>query len=290
VQIVKHPRPAKKEEKNRKQFDNLNFTIFEVGGSVTSLYNCGNRLIMKRIGILVGGILAALSSLGQTAPNFTVHDTQGVTYNLYSDYLDQGRVVILGMFYVGAPWFQEVADSLENQIAALGQDGNIDMLYLSYVDSDAELIQFASDSGLLKPMIGNEGASGAAMAPYTIGSGFGIFYGYPLFVVVHEDRSVDYDPYGATPTEMVDAIMYAATGGVGVDAFDHERMMVYAANGNLVVQVSELTAVHLFDLSGREVLNSSTSTGTIDVDLPGGIYVYHLHNSTGSFSGKVYFP
>lgn len=254
------------------------------------MYNCGNRLIMKGIGILVGGIFVALNSLGQTAPNFTVHDTQGVSHNLYSDYLDQGRVVILGMFYVGAPWFQEVADSLENQIAALGQGGNIDMLYLSYVDSDTELIQFATDSGLSKPMIGNEGASGAAMAPYTIGSGFGIFYGYPLFVVVHEDRTVDYDPYGATPAEMVDAIMSAALGGVGVDAFDQERIVVFAANGNLVVNASEMSTVELYDLGGRQVLNRSTSSGNIEVDLPGGIYIYHLHNSTGSFSGKVYFP
>lgn len=245
---------------------------------------------MKRIGFLVGGILMALSTMGQTAPNFTVHDTQGVTHNLYSNYLNQGRVVILGMFYIGAPWFQEVADSLEVQLESLGVQGNIDMLYLSYVDSDAELIQYAYDSGLQKPMIGNEGGSGSAMAPYTIGSGFGIFYGYPLFVVVHEDGSVDYDPYGATPAEMVDAIMDAATGGNNVASLAQDHVMVYAADGNLMVQVNETTTIQLFDMNGREVLNRSTSTASIDVDLPAGLYIYRLVNQSGSFSGKVYFP
>ncbi|MFM1932511.1 MAG: hypothetical protein RL226_1814 [Bacteroidota bacterium] len=241
---------------------------------------------MKNVGSLLGGVLLAVVSWAQTAPNFTVTDIDGTQHNLYADYLDQGKSVILGMFYIGSPWFNEVSLLLEYSLDTASSQ-NVDLLYLSYVDSNSELATYAELSGLTRPMIGSQGGSGSAMAPYTLGSGFGIFYGYPLYVVVHPDKSVTYDPAGSTPEEMAQAILLAANGVVSVSSVYETPVLVHTSGSTLYTHNCTGEWLTLFDLSGKRVFESLAQPAH-ELALPSGMYIFHLSNGSNSRSGKVY--
>ncbi|MBK8704908.1 MAG: redoxin domain-containing protein [Saprospiraceae bacterium] len=60
---------------------------------------------MKRqLHLAIGLFLFASTALkSQPAPNFTLTDSDGQSHNLYTDYLDQGKTVVIKFFFTTCP-------------------------------------------------------------------------------------------------------------------------------------------------------------------------------------------
>lgn len=65
-----------------------------------------------------------------------------------------------------------------------------------------------------------------------------------------------------------------------------KNTVAFDANGNLTVD-GELTALYLYDLSGRCVLSAQAPSGSVQCNLPSGVYIVKGCTATGSFSAKI---
>ena len=151
---------------------------------------------MKRFNTLII-LLFSFSLMAQNAPDFTVTDTHGEEHSLYADYLDQGKTVVLDLFFVNCPPCNDLAPLLEPLYQEWGA-GTGDVQFVSLTsdptDDDARVIGFEELHGTTWPAISAEGGGPDAQQPYTTGN-FGNFIGYPTLVVISPDRSVQFDPW-----------------------------------------------------------------------------------------------
>ena len=65
-----------------------------------------------------------------------------------------------------------------------------------------------------------------------------------------------------------------------------KNTVAFDANGNLTVD-GELTALYLYDLSGRCVLSAQAPSGSVQCNLPSGVYIVKGCTATGPFSAKI---
>ncbi len=79
----------------------------------------------------------------QTASNFTIADSWGTTHRLYEDYLDQGKTVLIKIFYTSCPPCNQIAPYLEPlyQEWDAGQ-GDVQFIELSILASDTDQISW----------------------------------------------------------------------------------------------------------------------------------------------------
>lgn len=144
----------------------------------------------------------------QTAPDFTVTDTHGKTHSLYADYLDQGKTVVLDLFFVNCPPCNDLAPLLEPLYQKWGA-GNADVEFFSLTsdagDTDAIVIEFEERHKTTWPAASADGGGPAAQQPYTTGT-FGQFIGYPTLIVVAPDGTVQFDAWGGTYAETVNIV------------------------------------------------------------------------------------
>jgi thiol-disulfide isomerase/thioredoxin len=168
----------------------------------------------------INAIDAALSATGATkptpptqAPDFTVTDTDGQTHHLYADYLNQGKSVMLEVFYSTCPPCNEIAPLIEPFYQEWG-GGQYDVEFLEMsdknFDTDALVQAYQATYNETFPGISKDGGSLAAVQPYKNGS-FGPWYGTPTFVVIAPDGSVQYGVDGPTNQATIDAIDAALT-------------------------------------------------------------------------------
>ncbi|HLF65582.1 MAG TPA: redoxin family protein [Saprospiraceae bacterium] len=153
---------------------------------------------------------------GQLAPDFTITDSEGDDHTLYADYLNQGKTVLIEIFFTTCPPCNAIAPYMEPLYQEWGGgDYDVEFFDLSdkNFDTDALVNAYKANHGHTYPAAGSEGGSLAAVAPYKQGM-FGPFYGTPTFVVIAPDGTVQYDVDGSNNTETIaelDAAI-AATG------------------------------------------------------------------------------
>jgi len=187
---------------------------------VLVLYFCSAIHIMKRqVGFF--SMLFSIFWVGsaplfaQLATDFTVTDTAGDTHSLYADYLNQDQVVVLGLFYEGAPMVETLFPALQNYaIAEWANQTPVRFLLLSGIDPHTSLALFAENHSLILPVSGYDGGAPAAITQFTNGS-FGPFYGYPMFVVIGPQGDVIFDPWGSDAADIIATIDLAVKSFIG---------------------------------------------------------------------------
>ncbi len=153
---------------------------------------------------------------GQLAPDFTITATDGNTYELYNDFLDQGKTVVLKIMFVDCPPCNSIAASTE----VLYQDwggGELDVEFIDVSDknwdTNADVHSYELMHGLSFLGAGEDGGSVDVANVYKNGV-FGTFLGTPTFVVIAPNRQVTYDPRGLSQSSTIAALDLAieATG------------------------------------------------------------------------------
>lgn len=152
------------------------------------------------------------------APDFNVTDSQGQQRQLYADYLNQGKTVVLKLFFTYCPPCNAIAPLVEPLYQAWGGgNGDVEFISLSIKNDDtsADVAAYKANHGHTFPGVGADGGSLAASQPYRSGA-FGFFLGTPTFVVIAPGGAVTFDPRGPGQQGMIDAVdaAIAATGAV----------------------------------------------------------------------------
>jgi len=99
-------------------------------------------------------VLSVSLAFGQTAPDFTITDTDGVEHSLYADYLDQGKTVIIDLFFADCPPCHGLAPTLENIYQDWGA-GQYDVQFIGLI----VLGNMPNASALIDQAINNTGAT-----------------------------------------------------------------------------------------------------------------------------------
>ncbi len=157
-------------------------------------------------------------SYTQNAPDFTVTDSQGNEHVLYADYLNQGKTVLIEIFFTTCPPCITLAPYFEDFYQEWGAgEHDVEFFTLSdkSFDHDANINTYKSTYGMTFPGAGVDGGSLQAVEPYKANQ-FGQFTGTPTFIVIAPDGSVTFDVFGSGITGQYDALDEAllATGAV----------------------------------------------------------------------------
>ena len=194
---------------------------------------------MKKIKLLLLFVVAtAVQSLfALDAPNFTVTNYAGVTKNLYTDYLNQNKTVVIKLFFTQCPPCQQIAPQVQTLYQQWGSGGaGVEFIslaiYAGSANNNVAVHNYDVQYNQTFLGFGHDGGSIAASQPYTSGQ-FGVFEGTPTFIVIAPNKSVQFYPHGNTQTETIAAVNAAilATGKVKPSAF-YVSGRVSALNGN----------------------------------------------------------
>lgn len=140
-------------------------------------------------------LFCSLAVNGQQAPDFTITDYNNETHELYADYLNQGKVVMIKIMFVDCPPCNSIAKSVQGLWEEFGGAGNPDVQFFELSnknwDSNSDVLGFAQKHGITFIGAGSDGGSLQAVEPYVRGD-FGTFFGTPTFVVIGKDGSVEF--------------------------------------------------------------------------------------------------
>jgi hypothetical protein len=138
------------------------------------------------------------------APDFTVTTSDGALRRLYSDYIQQQKVVVIEAFFTTCPPCNTHAPHwqtlYQNMLAAW--PGRVEFLMLSTqnFDINTSVATYKTTKGLTMPGVGSDGGSISALNPYTSGQ-FGDFLGTPTFIVIAPGTGeVTFDIRGTSPS------------------------------------------------------------------------------------------
>ncbi len=155
---------------------------------------------------------------GQAYPDFTITDSEGIQHTLYEDYLDQGKTVLIKVFFVNCPPCNAVAPDIQELYVQWGE-GQADVQFIELStrasDDNADVNGYKNRHGLTFPGAGGEGDAIDALGPLLSGA-YGQFFGTPSFAVIAPDGTVDH-PIGGSGASRLQAINDAieATGATG---------------------------------------------------------------------------
>jgi len=168
---------------------------------------------MRFLAFLLCSLLAYPTLTAQNAPDFTVTDSDGQTHHLYADYLNQGKTVLLEVFFTTCPPCNSIAPLMEPLYQEWGAgDYDVEFFDLSdkSFDTNALVAAYKANYGHTYPAAGSEGGSIPAVTPYKNGL-FGPWSGTPTFIVIAPDGSVQYDVSGPGNQATINAIDAAIT-------------------------------------------------------------------------------
>lgn len=170
---------------------------------------------MWRILATITFISCCSKSIAQFAPDFTIEDTNGEVHNLYSDYLDQGKTVVLKLFFVGCPPCTNIAPEFQELYETWGAGQNdVEFFELTTQSSNVndQIAVYLGELGVTVPASGIDGGGYDASEPYRQGE-FGSYWGTPSFAVINPAREVVYFKSNSNLEAVHDAIL--STGAVG---------------------------------------------------------------------------
>jgi hypothetical protein len=149
-----------------------------------------------RIYLFVILLLVATSNLiSQTMPDFTVVDTDLKIHNLYADYLDKGKVVVIKIFFVDCPPCNAIAPATQAKYVRWGEGKErVQFIEMSTLltDRNSHVRAYKLKHGITFPSISGDGGGFDAAKLFTNGS-LGMYSGTPLFVVITPDKKYTYE-------------------------------------------------------------------------------------------------
>lgn len=165
--------------------------------------------------IYILGLLFSFSFItAQTAPDFTVTDSDGIVHELYKDHLDKGQTVVIKLFFTTCPPCIQLAPWMEEKYQAWGA-GQYDVEFIELstqaFDSNADVANYKIQHGVTFPGVGSDGGSVDAGLIYKTGT-FGPYFGTPSLAIIAPDGTVE---MGFSYDDFDDLI--AATGATGMD-------------------------------------------------------------------------
>jgi thiol-disulfide isomerase/thioredoxin len=184
----------------------------------TFMYNLFITCAMRNLLFVFGILFTSLHLGAQQAPDFTVTDTEGQVHHLYADYLNQGKTVMIKIFFTTCPPCNSIAPLMEPFYQEWGA-GDYDVEFFEMTDKTFDtnsLVEaYANQYNETFPAISMQGGSIAAVQPYKNGT-FGQWFGTPTFVVIAPDGSVQFDVSGNGNQGTIDAVDAAisATGAL----------------------------------------------------------------------------
>lgn len=191
---------------------------------------------MKKYLILIAAFCFLNTSFAQTAPDFTITATDGQSYSLYADFLNQGQTLVFEVMFTTCPPCNSFAPYLEPLYQDWGA-GNYQVEFLSlsnkFFDSNADVADWLIGHNSTFLGAGEDGGALDAIMPYTSGQ-FGFFSGTPTFVVIAPDGTVSFNVgSGQNFQAKADAIEAAiiATGATKPPVSVNFDGMVETANG-----------------------------------------------------------
>lgn len=144
---------------------------------------------------------ASLAFAQETVPDFTVTDIHGETHQLYADYLNQDKTVVIDFFFANCGPCQAMAPSMQALYEDWGE-GEHDVQFLGITilesDNDVKLTIFDLSYQITYPSISSEGGAVEAAAPY-LDDDFGFFEGTPAIAIIAPDGTVQFDLFGYGP-------------------------------------------------------------------------------------------
>ncbi len=168
---------------------------------------------MRILILFIGLLLISLPSQAQMAPDFSVTDSHGQAHHLYADYLNQGKTVLIEVFFTTCPPCNSIAPLMEPFYNSWGGGNNdVEFFELSNknFDTDALVNQYQSNYGETFVGVGKDGGSLTAVIPYQNGT-FGTFYGTPTYVVIAPNGTVNYGVDGPNNQATIDSLDVAIT-------------------------------------------------------------------------------
>ena len=166
----------------------------------------------------VSFLFLQMYAFGQTAPDFTVTDAHGQVHKLYEDYLNQGKTVVLKLFFTTCPPCNAIAPYFQELYEEWGE-GQEDVQFIELstlsTDTDQKVRDYEASHDLTIPGVSPGGGSLTANLPYRNGT-FGPYFGTPTFVVIAPGGQVNYNVRGNGNDGTIQAIdqAIAATGAV----------------------------------------------------------------------------
>jgi len=143
----------------------------------------------------------------QTAADFTITTSDGQVKQLYQDYINQQKLVVIEAFFTTCPPCATHAPLVQNLYTSMQatHPGKVEFLLLStlFNDTNAKVAQYKTSKGLSMPGVGKDGGSITALQPYLNGQ-FGPFQGTPTFIVIAPGSGVvTFDIRGLSPNETI---------------------------------------------------------------------------------------
>lgn len=136
----------------------------------------------------------SITILAQKAPDFSVVTTDGETINLYEDFLNQGRSVVIELFFVDCPPCRTFAPFMSNlHKKMVSQEVSVEFISLSIVsnDNDETVNEFKKMFEHDWHFAHSGGKSLEAAETYQNGT-YGTYFGTPTIAVIAPDGTVNY--------------------------------------------------------------------------------------------------
>ena len=148
--------------------------------------------LQQLLGLLT--LLISLNLSAQKAPDFKITTTDDKEINLYTDFLDQGKAVVIELFFVDCPsckTFAPFISSLHKKMVE--REIAVEFVSLSVVsyDTDETVEEFKRTYDHDWHFAHAGRGSLEASAPYTDGT-YGTYFGAPTVVVISPDGTVNY--------------------------------------------------------------------------------------------------
>ena len=204
------------------------------------------------------------ASYGQPAPDFKITSSKGAEINLYADYLDQGKTVVLELFWEGCPPCNSFAPLLGDLYKDWG-DGNGDVEFIALDvlnnETDADVIAFQDRHGHTWPGASAEGGSLEALDPYTSGT-YGTYLGTPTIVIIGPDKTVAYNVNGFMRNDNGIAVLDEAITATGAKKIEQ------VATTTLVGSVQNISQIGI----GNVALKFSGASDVITITEADGLF------------------
>lgn len=195
-------------------------------------------------------LLPVLMVHGQTAPDFSITDTDGQEWNLY-DQLGAGKTVMLDFFFVDCIPCQGQSPEVSimyNDYLAAGED--VLVLGISDRDQDPEMVQFDITYNIDYPTAGTDGGGDTVTLLY---QSWFPFFGWPSYGVICPDTTIT---WGIQPTVPGVQLRDAVNGCLAAASIAHPEKIaehLRITSDGLHILSDGIEQIRVSDILGREV-------------------------------------